>query len=105
MLLYLAFLTVSLFAVIIRWFAKAEVAENALNGGKLICRRVVEKRYENVPMKCTDENVDLNRTRKCFTVAGWEALLRVVGKVTQNGVWKWKICDGDVDSALSLGLL
>ncbi|KAI0241980.1 hypothetical protein LSAT2_015341 [Lamellibrachia satsuma] len=76
--------------IIMRWFVKAEVAEKAMNGGELISCRAVEKRPEKVPMKCTDENVDLNRIRKYFRVAGWEALLRVVGKVTQNGVWKCK---------------
>ena len=32
-----------------------------------------------------------------------ETSLRGVGKVTQNGVWKCKVCDGDVDGGLSVG--
>ena len=43
-----------------RWFVKAEVAEKAMNVGELTSGRAVEKCPEKVPMKCTDDNVDLN---------------------------------------------
>ena len=79
------------------------MAEAALGGADLIRANAVEKRPEMVPMKCTDENVDLNRIRKYFTLVGWEALLCVVRKVAQKGVWRCKVCDGDVDSALTAG--
>jgi len=73
------------------------VAEAALNGEELIGTRGIEKCLEKIPMKCTDENVDLDRLGKYFTIAGWQALLCIVRQC--------KVCDGDIDSdsGLSLG--
>ena len=82
---------------------KADVAKRALDGGELISPRELEKRPEMIPMKCTDENVDINRVRKYITIAGWQALLCIILKVTQKGIWKCKMCDGNVDSGLSVG--
>ena len=61
----------------------------------------MEKRAEKVPIKCIDDSVDLNRIRRFFTDAGWEAVQCVVAKVTKRGVWTCKVCDGDVDSGPS----
>ena len=61
----------------------------------------VEKRVEKVSIKCIDDGVDLNRIRRFFTDAGWEAVQCVVAKVTKRGVWTCKVCDGDVDSGPS----
>ncbi|KAK2142223.1 hypothetical protein LSH36_983g00111 [Paralvinella palmiformis] len=56
-------------SIIICWFIKANEAEAALNGWELIGTFGIFSRDFSIPMKCTDENVDLNRVRKYFTTA------------------------------------
>ena len=63
----------------------------------------MEKRAEKVPIKCIDDSVDLNRIRRFFTDAGWEAVQSVVAKVTKRGIWLCKVCDVNVDSGLVVG--
>jgi hypothetical protein len=50
----------------------------------------------DLPTKILDENINLNRIKKKFTVDGWKCLKNKISKTTETAEWNCSVCKIDV---------
>ena len=70
-------------------------------GGELLGRRLLKPIHE-VPIKCTDDEVDIARVKRFFKPAGWMAVQKIVQDLTQEE-WTCEVSADDISLGMSVG--
>ena len=78
-----------------------DIADKAQKGGELLGRRLL-KPIREVPIKCTDDEVDIARVKRFFKPAGWMAVQKIVQDLTQEE-WTCEVCADDISLGMSVG--
>ena len=73
-----------------------------MHEGYLVDASDLHTNIQQLPMKCTDESVNLNVVRKHLTYDGWTLLERTVSALRDLDQWVCRLCHVDLAGSVCL---